>query len=103
MGHILDLGMLNGTQRTKNPDFTEFGNAVFADDDISLKYYAISRQSEIIRKALSSKKDFCSGYGMSDPFEDFAECFNLYLNHNSLFKQIAKSNKSLKQKYNYIA
>jgi hypothetical protein len=40
---------------------------------------------------------------MSDPFEDFAECFNLYLNHNSLFKQIAKANKSLKKKYNFIA
>jgi hypothetical protein len=40
---------------------------------------------------------------MSDPFEDFAECFNLYLNHNSFFKQIAKADKAMKQKYNYIA
>ncbi|MEI6672390.1 MAG: hypothetical protein WCL02_03350 [bacterium] len=40
---------------------------------------------------------------MSDPFEDFAECFNLYINHNSLFKQIAKTNTILKKKYNIIA
>ena len=40
---------------------------------------------------------------MTDPFEDFAECFNLYTNHNSLFKQIAKTNSLLKKKYNIIA
>lgn len=40
---------------------------------------------------------------MSDPFEDFAECFNLYINHNVLFRQIAKSNTILKKKYNIIA
>ena len=40
---------------------------------------------------------------MSDPFEDFAECFNLYTNHNSLFRQIAKTNTTLKKKYNFIA
>lgn len=40
---------------------------------------------------------------MSDPFEDFAECFNLYTNHNNFFRQIAKSNTVLKKKYNLIA
>ena len=40
---------------------------------------------------------------MSDPFEDFAECFNLYTNHNSFFRQIAKTNPILKKKYNHIA
>jgi hypothetical protein len=40
---------------------------------------------------------------MYDPFEDFAECFNTYLNHNSFFKQIAKKNSSLEKKYNFIA
>jgi hypothetical protein len=40
---------------------------------------------------------------MSDPFEDFAECFNLYTNHNGFFKQIAKTNSLLKKKYNIIA
>jgi hypothetical protein len=40
---------------------------------------------------------------MSDPFEDFAECFNLYTHHNSFFKQAAKGNTVLKKKYNFIA
>jgi hypothetical protein len=40
---------------------------------------------------------------MSDPFEDFSECFNLYLNHNIFFREIAKTNSALKKKYNFIA
>jgi len=72
-------------------------------DDLSLVFYKISRDQESIRKAEAKKKDFCSGYGMSDPFEDFAECFNLYTNHNSFFRQIAKTNTVLKKKYNLIA
>jgi hypothetical protein len=40
---------------------------------------------------------------MSDPFEDFAECFNLYVNHNTLFKTMAKNNQILKKKYNFVA
>ncbi len=72
-------------------------------DDPSISYYKLSRSKEKIRKAEAKKKDFCSGYGMSDPFEDFAECFNLYTNHNSLFRQMAKSDAVLKKKYNLIA
>jgi hypothetical protein len=40
---------------------------------------------------------------MTDPFEDFAECFNLYVNHNIFFREIAKENSILKNKYNFIA
>ncbi len=40
---------------------------------------------------------------MSDPFEDLAECFNLYINHNIFFKEIAKKDNILKKKYNFIA
>lgn len=103
LGHILDLGMLNGTDNTKDTLYTEFSKAVFALDDLSLSFYKLSRESERIRKANSSKDDFCSGYGMSDPFEDFAECRNLYLHHNTFFKLIAKANSTLRQKYNTIA
>jgi hypothetical protein len=40
---------------------------------------------------------------MTDPFEDFAECHNLYLNHHDLFIAFAGSNDSLKAKFNYFA
>lgn len=103
MGHITDLWYIQWTAYKKDKNFTEFGKAVFATDDFSLWFYKLSRDKETIRKSETKKKDFCSGYGMSDPFEDFAECFNLYINHNSLFKQIAKTNTILKKKYNIIA
>ena len=103
MGHIADLGYLQGSSKKKDKNYTEFGKSVFAINDLSLTFYKLSRQNETIRKATAKKKDFCSGYGMSDPFEDFSECFNLYLNHNILFREIAKNNSILKKKYNFIA
>ena len=103
MGHITDLWYIQWSSSRKDKNFTEFGKIVFAINDPSLVFYKLSRDKENIRKAEAKKKDFCSGYGMSDPFEDFAECFNLYINHNSLFKQIAKTNNILKRKYNIIA
>lgn len=103
MGHIADLGYIQWSSSKKNRTYTEFGKAVFALNDPSLLFYKISRSNETIRKSEAKKKDFCSGYGMSDPFEDFSECFNLYLNHNILFREIAKNNTILKKKYNFIA
>lgn len=103
MGHITDLWYIQWSSTKKDKNFTEFGNVVFPMNDISLVFYKISWNKETVRKAEAKKKDFCSGYGMSDPFEDFAECFNLYTNHNSFFRQIAKTNTILKKKYNFIA
>jgi len=103
MWHIKDLWYLQWENSKKDKAFTEFGKIVFAIDDPSFDFYRISRNSETIRKAEAKKKDFCSGYGMTNPFEDFAECFNLYLNHNSLFREIAKNNNNLSKKYNTIA
>lgn len=101
--HIVDLGVINGVSRSKDKNFTEFDRIVFALDDLSLEYYKISWKSESIRSVLSQSEDFCSGYGMTNPFEDFAECFNLYLNHNSYFVYLAKNNSALADKYNFFA
>jgi len=103
MGHITDLWYIQWSSSQKDKNYTEFNKIKFAIDDPSLSFYKLSRDKETIRKAIAKQKDFCSGYGMSDPFEDFAECFNLYINHNSFFKQIAKTNTVMKKKYNFIA
>lgn len=103
LGHIIDLGFLQGTKEQKDKQYTEFKKPVFATDDPSISFYKLSRESELIRKADAKKQNFCSTYGMSDPFEDFAECFNLYVNHNKLFKFLGQKDKILGQKYNFIA
>ena len=40
---------------------------------------------------------------MTDPFEDFAECHNLYLTHNAIFREWAKKNLVMRKKYNFFA
>lgn len=101
--HIVDLWLVRWYSFQKDSNYTEFGNIVFSVDDPSISYYEISWDGENIRKATSVMWDFCSSYGMSDPFEDFAECHNLYLNHNAIFKAWAKNNESMRQKYNFFA
>lgn len=103
MWHITDLGYIQWSSSKKDKNYTEFGKVVFAIDDLSLSFYRLSRNNETIRKAEAKKKNFCSGYGMTDPFEDLAECFNLYTNHNGFFRQIAKTDTVLKKKYNFVA
>lgn len=102
LGHIVDLGVLQGIKPQKNTYFTEFGKTVFAIDDPSFGYYSVSRYAEDIRHIGSRKADFCSGYAMTNPFEDFAECFNLYINHNTYFQELTKTNELLAKKYDYI-
>jgi len=101
--HVFDLWVIQWKSKSKNRFFTEFNRAVFSVDDPSILFYKISRESEKIRKKTATKKDFCSGYWMTNPFEDFAECFNLYINNQNFFKFIATKNKTLAQKYNFIA
>ena len=101
--HIIDLWWLQWTSNKKSPVFTEFDNLVFSIDDPSLEYYKYSRSSEKVRKWWMTKEDFCSWYGMSDPFEDFAECHNLYLNHHDYFRKLALSNNTVKNKYNFFS
>ncbi len=103
MWHIVDLGWLQWTSRSKSQNFTEFNKAVFAIDDPSLEYYKYSRASETVRKSWMTREDFCSWYGMSDPFEDFAECHNLYLNHHDYFRKLAMNNSTVKNKYNFMS
>lgn len=103
MWHIVDLGMVRWFSNHESALYTEFGRKVFELDDPSLDFYKISWQSEKVRKASANIEDFCSWYGMTDPFEDFAECHNWYLNHNAIFKKLAQDKNSLRQKYNFFA
>jgi hypothetical protein len=40
---------------------------------------------------------------MTDPFEDFAETFNMFVNHNAVFKKMAKESSILKEKYKFMS
>ncbi len=102
LGHIIDLGVLNGNASQKDPTYTEFGNIERSIDDPSLKFYEISRENEDVRKASATYKDFVSGYAMKWIYEEFAECANLRFNHNELFKQLAQENHTIAKKYAFF-
>lgn len=103
LGHIVDLWVINWASAKKSIQYTEFDKSVFSIDDPSLDYYKLSWQSETVRNDDSVKEDFCSWYWMTDPFEDFAECHNLYLTHNAIFREWAKKNLVMRKKYNFFA
>ena len=101
LGHIIDLGIIKWDGE-KTTQYTEFWQSVFAKNDPSIDFYRLSWDWEKTRKAGAKSQDFVSGYGMSDPFEDYAECFNMYINHKNAFLAMTKSSQTLKQKYDII-
>lgn len=102
MGHIVDLGVVNGKGKNKNTSFTEFGQIQRANNDPSLSFYSISRQGENIRQKKATFKDFVSGYAMQGVYEDFAESINMYFNHHALFVSLAENNPALQQKLAFL-
>lgn len=100
--HIIDLSVVLWSDRKKSSLFTEFDKEEFSIDDPSLTYYKISWENEHQKKSTHTKEAFCSIYGMSNPFEDFAECFQLYMNHNQYFRTIISNNSILTEKYLFI-
>ena len=102
MWHVIDLWILNWKSYIKSETYTEFGKKSFSIDDPSIKFYALSWNSEKIKNPYTYAKDFVSGYALTDPFEDFAESFNMYINHNALFLKMAKESNILKKKYAFI-
>ena len=102
LGHILDLGVLNWKSLKKDKSYTEFWEAVFSIDDPSIDFYEISWLTEKIRRGWQTYKQFVSWYWMTDPFEDFAESFNTYMNHYLYFKYLALNDYTLEQKFNFF-
>jgi len=100
--HVIDLGVIQWRSSQINTSYTEFGKAKFQVDDPSLSFYAISWSNENTLRAGMWPKDFVSGYGMSNPFEDFAETNNMYLYHREVFVYLASSSPTLLRKYNYF-
>ncbi len=102
LGHIVDLWLITWKSHIKSSKYTEFWKKVFAIDDKSLVFYRLSWKSEKVKKPYSYAKDFVSWYWLTDTFEDFAECFNMYVNHNAVFRKMTKESNILRKKYLFI-
>lgn len=102
LGHLVDLDIIRGKSTYKSKQFTENGAENAAIDDLSLLFYKLCRESESTKKANISYLDFVSGYAQTNPFEDFAETVNFYLNHNQAFQTMTQQSTILNKKYRYM-
>ena len=100
LGHIVDLGKLKGASFA--PSGFLDGKLKVPADDPSVAFYKLSWRDEETQKYLAERKDFVSGYAMTDPFEDFAESFNFYVLHGADFRAIANESTVLAKKYDFL-
>jgi len=103
LGHSVDLLYFAANNSSSPSTFTDFGKPIYKSD-LSLGFYSLSWvNSETLRSTIN-RKDFVSGYAMSDPFEDFAESFLFYVRYGEIFRFLANNpeNFILKQKYIFL-
>ena len=102
LGHIVDLGSLTWSSVITQHAFFNLDKTYFSIDDPSIAYYSLSRINNTTKKPNTSALWFVGGYAMGDPFEDFAESFNMYLNHHHVFAILSTSDAVLRQKYLFM-
>ena len=101
MGHVVDTGMIKGSDSSGDSPYMD-GNIPVQSDDKSVSFYNISWQTTTLRNDVSSRNDFVSGYAMMDPFEDFAESYVYYILHGTTFRSMLPSSSILEKKYNFL-
>jgi len=99
MGHIADTGWLHAAEPGEKTSFVDRGTTVYSTDP-SAELYSVSWEDN--RSFTGQSPDFVSGYAMTNPYEDFAESYAMYVLHGSLFRFYAEHNEALKQKYEFM-
>jgi hypothetical protein len=101
LGHVVDLGGLTSSF-FEAPSVFKDGNEPIYEDDVSVRFYSLSWNTENQRKTDAIVQDFAGEYASTDPFEDFAEGFLLYIQHGNEFRKMARHNDVMAQKYNFF-
>ncbi|GEM_PF-974525 len=97
-GHIYDLyrEVSDGTKS----NFYDGDYRLFVEDP-SVTYYALSWSN--VHDRTAELPSFASSYGMSDPFEDFAESFTLYVLQQKTFVAWGAKYPVMKKKYDFLS
>ena len=103
LGHTIDLMHMEGSDLYGRSSFMDFDDPVWSNDP-SVKFYNISWVNESEIKSEANRRDFVSGYAMTDPFEDFAETFAMYVEYGEIFRFLIENeeNSLLKDKYFFM-
>ncbi len=96
--HIFDLWYLTSKEKKIITNFKDWSNDIYADD-ISLTFYSLCWKNEYEQNGNCKDTDFSSWYSQSDAFEDFAESYLLYIEHNWSFQKMMKESDIMKKKY----
>jgi hypothetical protein len=102
LAHSIDLGVVIGSGALIDDRFLLWNKPQFNRNDASLSFYEISWVNSSTRKGDAWYIDFVSGYGMTNPYEDFAESTTLFLLHNATFKAMSAQSPALAKKYTYL-
>lgn len=98
VGHVVDTGLLK-TDTGAASAYLDRGQTVF-DTDLSIPLYSFNWVNS--ENWVGAKSDFVSGYARSNPFEEFAESYAMYVLNGQLFKEYAALNSNLSAKYDYL-
>ncbi len=99
-GHVIH-GNLTGTPRTGLSGFMD-GLDVFFRDSAAARFFAISWETERVRRDKATINDFASGYALSDAFEDFAESFAAFVLHRDMLSELANTNAAIAAKLRWM-
>lgn len=99
LGHIIDLWVVKWTSSDLDQSFLLGNIASFSANDASLSFYRLSWDNTTTRKASALYTDFVWGYAMTNPYEDFAESFNMYIRHQDVFRTMMITSETLQKKY----
>lgn len=98
IGHLVDTTLLAGDKVSEKTDYYDGKTPVYRNDS-SVQFYNISWGKALLPQ---DHEDFCSGYGSTDYFEDFAECYTMYVLHGNRFRSLNKTNERLHEKYEFL-
>mgnify|MGYP001608498756 CR=1 FL=1 len=99
VGHVVDTGLLHASSSDKKTSFADRGQTVYSTDP-SVRLYAVSWEDN--RSFTGQNIDAVSGYSLSNPYEEFAETYAMYVLHGRLFRAYAGNNLKLDQKYRFM-
>jgi len=100
LGHLVDLSVLSG-DRGRLSNFKDDGKTIRLSDP-SVGFYEISWETSTKRKKDADRRDFVSGYAMTNVFEDFAESYLFYRLHGDKFRRIMSQSEALRKKYDFL-
>lgn len=101
MGHIFDLWFLVSKEKKIVSNFKDWTKKIYADNP-SVEFYSLCFKNESEQNWKCSDVDFPSKYWQTNPFEDFAESFLLFIENNDSFKKMANESNVMMKKYNFL-